>query len=77
MEGYIMKYRLFIWSTAMENGAPQGLVDLVTKDAALDAYLYFCNMGWTGKNKITCVELYTIDENDESAELLYSSTFPE
>lgn len=70
-------YRLFIWSTALAPDTNMGILDFFSKESAVSAYRFVLNLAMQGRDKITCIELYTTDGNNESDELLYSATFPE
>lgn len=70
-------YRLFIWSTAYPSNTAQGIMDFHSKESAVSTYRFILDIAMQGRDKITCLELYTVDGNDESDELLYSATFPE
>ena len=70
-------YRLFIWSTAQPDDTAQGILDLYNLESAVNAYLFIHEVGMRGRDKITYVELYKLDDTGEIAEQLYSSTFPD
>ena len=70
-------YRLIIWSAAVARGESMGCLDFFNKESAVSAYRFMLHLAMEGRDKISCIELYNMHDDENCCESLYSATFPD